>query len=96
VQSISSDIRELSDKLNPLINSANKLTEKLIHVTNEVQSQLQISETIIFDIRDRVDMILNVEAKIRNGLEDAAMPLINNLKAIGNGVETFWRKYTNR
>lgn len=96
VQSTSSDIRELSNKLSPLIASVYILSEKLIRVTNEFEIQLQISETIIFDIRNRVDKILNLEAKLRNGAGDAAMLVTKNMNAVGKGIEIFWRKYSNR
>jgi len=33
------------------------LSEKLAHVTDEAESQLQISKSIVSDIRDRADKI---------------------------------------
>ncbi len=66
VHSVSADIQGLSYKLNPLIESTLVLSEKLTHVTDEAESQLQISKSIVSDIRDRADKILNIETKIRN------------------------------
>ncbi len=90
VHSISADIRGLSFKLSPLLQSTFVLSEKLAHVTDEAESQLQISKSIVSDIRDRADKILNVETKIRNGLVDAMVPLLNNFQALRKGVSTFW------
>jgi len=67
------------------------LSEKLTHVTDEAESQLQISKSIVSDIRDRADKILNVETKIRNGLVDAIVPVLNNFQALRKGISTFWR-----
>ena len=91
VHSISSDIKGLSFKLSPLLQSTFVLSEKLVHITDEAESQLQISKSIVSDIRDRADKILNVETKIRNGLVDAIVPLLNNFQALRKGISTFWR-----
>jgi len=96
VQSISLNIEEFSFKLNPLIQSTLELSGKLAHITDEAESQLQISKSIVSDIRERADKILNMETKIRDGIEDAVIPLVKNLHAVGKGVELFWRRYRNK
>ena len=96
VHSISLNLEELSFKLTPLIQSALELSEKLIHITNKVESQLQISKSLVSDIREHADKILDIEIKIRNGIEDAIMPLIKNFHAAGKGVESFWRSFRNK
>ncbi len=91
VHSISADIKGLSFKLSPLLQSTFVLSEKLAHVTDEAESQLQISKSIVSDIRDRTDKLLNVETKIRNGLVDAIVPVLNNYQALRKGINAFWR-----
>lgn len=91
VHSISADIHGLSYKLDPLIQSTFVLSEKLTHVTDEAESQLQISKSIISDIRDRTDKILNIETKIRSRIEDAVVPLLTNFQALGNLISSFWK-----
>ena len=96
VHSISLNIEEFSFKLNPLIQSTFELSEKLTHITYEVESQLQISKSIFSDIRERADKILNIETKIRNGVVDAVIPAVKNLYALGKGVESFWKSFRNK
>ena len=96
VHSISLNIEEFSFKLNPLIQSTFELSEKLNHITYEVESQLQISKSIFSDIRERADKILNIETKIRNGLVDAVIPAVKNLYALVKGVESFWKSFRNK
>jgi len=96
VQSISLNIEEFSFKLNPLIQSTLELSEKLNRITNEVESQLQISKSIFTAIRDHADKILNIETKIHNGIVDAVIPAAKNLHAVGKGVESFWKSYRNK
>ncbi len=96
VQSINTNIKELTSEIKPLIQSTLELSEKLNQITNETKSQLQISKSIISDFRERADKVLNMESKIRSGIEVAVMPLVQNLHALGKGVETFWRNFKNK
>ena len=91
VNSISSDIKGLSFKLNPILQSTFVLSEKLTHVTDVAESQLQISKSIVSDFRDRADIILNIESKIRGGIEDTAIPLLRNFRALRKGIDSFWK-----
>jgi len=91
VNSISSDIKGLSFKLSPILQSTFVLSEKLTHVTDVAESQLQISKSIVSDIRDRADKILTIESKIRGGIEDTAIPLLRNFRALRKGIDSFWK-----
>jgi phage-related protein len=93
VHSISVDIKALSFRVNPLIESMLKGSEKINHIADIVDSQLKVTSSVVSRIREHVDDILNVETKIRNGIEDAVMPIIKNVNAVGTGVGTFWKKY---
>jgi hypothetical protein len=94
--SINANIQELSIKLIPFIESTFELSEKLNHITDEVDSQLHISKSIFRDIRERVDKILNMEIKIRYRIEDVVLPIVKNIHAMGKGVESFWRSFRNK
>jgi uncharacterized protein YoxC len=91
VCSIGADIKALSDKLTPILKSTFDFLEKLTRISDEVESQLQISKSVVSDIRDHTDKILNVETKIRNGISDASVPLLNNFRAIRKGIGSFWK-----
>jgi uncharacterized protein YoxC len=96
VHSISTEIQGLSYRLNPLIESTFVLSGKLTHCIDEAESQLEISKSIVSDIRDRTDKIMNLETKIRNQVEDTVMPIVKNINAVGVGVGAFWRKLRNK
>ena len=96
VHSVSANIQGLSSQLDPLIHSTLLLSEKLTHTANEAESQLQISRSLVSDIKVRADKILNIESKILNGIEDVAMPLVKNFHALGKGIKSFWRNYRNK
>jgi len=96
VQSVNNDIHELSANLKPLIRSTIELSDNLNKITSDAKDQLKISRSIISDFRERADKILSIENKIRSGVEDAVMPFIKNLHAIGIGFESFWRNFKNK
>ena len=93
VHSISLDIETLSLRLNPLIESTLELSNKINLITYEVDSQLQMTRSMVSSIREHVDKILYVETKIRDGIENAVMPIFKNVNAIGVGFASFWRNY---
>ncbi|MBK6914918.1 MAG: hypothetical protein IPH11_15145 [Ignavibacteriales bacterium] len=93
VHSISLNIESLSLRLNPLIESTLNLSNKLHLITSEVDSQLQMTRSMVSIVREHVDKILNVEIKIRDGIENAVIPIFKNVNAIGVGFASFWRNY---
>lgn len=96
VQSINNDVKELTASLKPLIQSTLELSDNINKITFEAKDQFKISRSIVTDFRERADKILNIENKIRSGLEDAIVPFIKNIHAIGVGFESFWRSFKNK
>lgn len=93
VHSISMNIQELSYKISPLVESTLKLLNKINLITYEVDSQLQMTRSMLSSIREHVYKILNVETRIRSGIENTVMPIIKNVNAVGIGVGSFWKSY---
>jgi uncharacterized protein YoxC len=96
VRSIISIVKELSTEINPLLISIHKIFKKLNYMSTGIESKLQISRSIISNIRERADIILDTETKIRKGMEDSDMFLIKNFNAVGKGIESFRRTYKNK
>jgi archaellum component FlaC len=96
VQSINNNIQELSTNIKPLIQTSIELSDNLNRMTSSATEQLNISKSIVMDFRDRADKLLNIEDKFRTGVEDAVVPFVKNLNAVGKGVETFWRNFKNK
>jgi archaellum component FlaC len=96
VQSINNNIKDLSANIKPLIKTSIELSDNLNKMTSSATEQLNISKSIVSDFRERADKLLSIEYKIRSGVEDAFMPLVKNLNAVGKGVESFWRNFKNK
>lgn len=89
IQDLQKDISDLSDKLEPLVFSLSDLTSKLSDLSDSAKRQLEATKSIIFSVKDRVETILQFEQKIRNGIDGPISGLLNQIKAISNGVSTF-------
>ena len=96
MQSINKNIKDLSINIKPLIQTSIELSDNLNKISSSASEQLNISKSIVRDFRDRADMILNFENKVRSGIEDAIVPFVKNLNAIGIGFESFWRNFKNK
>ena len=89
IQELQKDISDLTDKVEPLVSSLSDLTSKISDLSDQAETQLATTEKIIFSVRDRVNTVLDLEEKVRAGIEGPVMGFINELKAILNGVNTF-------
>jgi len=89
IQELQKDISKISDKLEPLLASLSEVTTKFSDLSDQVKKQLDASKGIVFSVKERVEKILEFEGKIRNGIEGPVMGVINQFKAISNGVNTF-------
>lgn len=89
IQDLQKDISALSDKLEPLVFSLSDLTSKLSDLSDSAKRQLEATKRIIFSVKDRVETILQFEQKIRAGIDGPVSGLLNQIKAISNGVSTF-------
>ena len=89
IQELQKDISDLTDKVEPLVSSLSDLTSKISDLSDQAETQLATTEKIIFSVRDRVNTVLDLEEKVRAGIEGPVMGFISELKAILNGVNTF-------
>lgn len=96
INKIEKRISDLAGDLNPLINSARDLSDKLSTLTDEINSQIYVSKEVVNNVKDSVDKIISFEENIRRGLEEPVMGLLKNLSAIFNGVNSFWSTYKNQ
>ena len=93
IKGLESDVKNLSQDIKPLIESTLKLSEKLNQLSDDAMQPVQTANTIVDNIKVRVDKILELEEKIRGGFEDSVDGFIKNLSAVANGVTTFWKAY---
>ena len=89
VKAMQNNLNKLSSDIQPLITSVSDLANKLSEVTEDTKEQLEVSKNIVYSVRDRVDTILDLEEKVRGGIEEPLTVILKNLKAISNGVTAF-------
>ncbi len=93
VKEIEIDIKDLTSQIKPLIASTTNLSEKLNYLSEEAKQPLSIAKEIVDDVKDRVDVILAFEEKLRNGVEGPVFKILNTISGINNGISTFWNTY---
>src|ERR1017187_10991015 len=96
VGKIETDIKDLTDQIKPLIASTTNLSEKLNFISDEAKQPIIIVKEVVEDIKDRINVILELEEKIRKGVEGPLTKLLNTLSGISNGVNAFWDNYKRR
>lgn len=92
-EEIKNNIKGLSIDLKPLIESTTQLSERLSTVTSEVQNQIDVTRNMILNIKNRVDMILGFEEKVRRAVEEPILGLLRNFSAVVHGINAFWNAY---
>ncbi len=93
IKDIKSEIQELTSEIKPLIASSTNLSEKLNRMSQEASNQLNVTKGIVNKFDERVDTILELEEKVREGFAGPVLDLIKSLSAITNGVSAFWNAY---
>ena len=93
ISSIEEDIKILAEDIKPLIKSTTALSNNINNITESAKSQIDITKSIVTDVKDRVDLMLGFEERIREGVEGPVIGLIKNLSAITKGIDTFWKTY---
>ena len=96
VGKIEIDIRDLTNQIKPLIASTTNLSEKLNFISDEAKQPIIIVKEVVEDIKDRIDVILEFEDKLRKGVEGPLTKLLNSLSGISNGINAFWDSYKRR
>ena len=54
---------------------------------------MNIVKNIISETKEHADKILELEEKVRKGVEGPVTDVIKNLSAVLNGINTFWNTY---
>jgi len=90
IQQVQKNLSDITIKITPLLSSLSELSDRLSELSTEALSQLNVSRRIVNNVKERFDKILELEEKIRWGIEDPITKLLNSLKAVSNGISTFF------
>jgi uncharacterized protein YoxC len=84
---------DLSSKAEALFTSVSSLTEKLIVLAEDIKDQVLVTKSVVNRFKESANAILDLEEKVRAGIEEPALNLLNNLKAVSNGITTFFNYF---
>lgn len=90
---IEADINDISDQFKPLIVTTTDLSDKLKENAFDVKRLIGNAQSVVDEVKYRVDSILEIETKVRRKLEGPIFELTKNISALINGVNAFWNAY---
>ena len=96
VKKIEIDIRDLTNQIKPLIASTTNLSEKLNFISDKAKQPIIIVKEVVEDIKNRINVILEFEEKLRGGVEGPLTKLLNSVSGISNGIKAFGNSYKRR
>jgi uncharacterized protein YoxC len=93
VSRLENEIKDIANQSKPLLLSISNLSEKINGIADDAKDQVDVVKSIISDVKEHADKILDLEEKVRRGIEDPVSDVVNNLSAVVNGINTFWKTY---
>jgi len=83
------DISRIADEIHPLLESFDSLALSIKNITTHAEEQMTTVSWIVNSVKSRVVDLLEVERKIREGIEAPIQSLATNLNAVKKGIATF-------
>lgn len=88
-EKMQADISRIADEIHPLLESFDSLALSIKNITTHVEEQMASVAWIVDSVKSRVVNLLEVERKIREGIEAPIQSLTTNLNAVKKGIATF-------
>ncbi len=88
-EKIHADISRMADEIHPMLESLESLTHSVNKITAHAEEQMNSISWIINTVRSRVVDLLEVEKRIREGIEGPVQSLTTNLNAVKKGIAAF-------
>ena len=88
-EKMQADISRIADEIHPLLESFDSLALTIKNITTHVEEQMASVAWIVDSVKSRVVDLLEVERKIREGIEVPIQSLTTNLNAVKKGIATF-------
>lgn len=88
-EKMQADISRMADEIHPLLDSFESLASSINKITAHAEEQITSVAWIIDAVKSRVIELLNIEKKIRQGIEGPVQSLTTNLNAVKIGIAAF-------
>lgn len=88
-EKMQADISRIADEIHPLLESFDSLALSIKNITTHVEEQMASVAWVVDSVKSRVMDLLEVERKIREGIEAPIQSLTTNLNAVKKGIATF-------
>ncbi len=86
---IADDVKELSAKAVPVLENLEAITERVKHVAESIDEQVDAVKDSITSMKVIADSIVNFERKVQERIEEPVIETVGTLAAVLKGVRTF-------
>jgi len=88
-EKIHADISRMADEIHPILDTLDSLAQSINKITTRAEEQIKTVAWIIDTVKLRVVSLLEVERKIKDGIDGPIQTLTTNLNAVKKGVAAF-------
>ncbi|MCK9425983.1 MAG: hypothetical protein M0Q21_08105 [Ignavibacteriaceae bacterium] len=88
-EKMQADISRMADEIHPMLHSFETLTHSVNKITTYAEEQMHSISWMVESVKSRVVNLLEVEKKIREGIEGPVQSLTTNLNAVKKGIAAF-------
>jgi uncharacterized protein YoxC len=88
-EKMQADISRMADEIHPMFHSFETLTHSVNKITTYAEEQMHSISWMVESVKSRVVNLLEVEKKIREGIEGPVQSLTTNLNAVKKGIAAF-------
>jgi uncharacterized protein YoxC len=90
LQTIETDVREMSNKALPIMDNLEVITDKVRNVSENIDDQVELVKDSINSVREIADNVVDLERRIQTRIEEPVLETIGTIAAVLKGVRTFF------
>jgi len=90
LQTIETDVRELSNRAFPIMENLEVITDKVRNVSENIDDQVELVKESINSVREIANNVVDLERRVQDRIEEPMLETIGTIAAVLRGVRTFF------
>ena len=89
LEDVHKDIRELASKAIPVFENLEVITERVKHVSESIEGQIDMVKSSIRSVKEMADSIVEFERRVQERIEEPVIQSATMVSAFYRGIKTF-------
>jgi uncharacterized protein YoxC len=89
---VETDVKEFSSRAIPIFHNLEIITDKVRHVTESVDEQIDLIKSSLQSMKEIADNIVDFEKRVQERIEEPVMESIGVVAAVFKGVRAFFAR----